>query len=268
MSRKNWRKKKKPPAQSPAPMRWEFDPGIPTHDFFEDGPLDEMRNLQEAVENFVWWVEEERFLTWEAVVCEEQGLPMTAGQQKAIGSLLSFNDEEDDEVLYIDESPRPSEPWYVILNKIVPHLLIEPYRTFDIHSEVKCDGWTEIMTALDEHGKGLSLPPGVGSYKEVVPPDLRHRLWLQSCFDAVSGLGQDEELTLHDPEQHYRIAEFVENLRNHRDSVAYFGLTLESLLTRVILPDRDKPIFLTMMQEQLGLKSSQEPLAERLKPGE
>ena len=262
------RKKKKQPAPKPAPMRWEFDPDVPTHDFFETGPLEDSWNLQQAVGDFVWWVEEGQFLAWEAVVCEEQGLPLTAGQRKAIGSLLSFNDGEDDEVLYIDEVPRPSEPWYVILNKIVPHLLIEPYRTFDIHEEVKCDGWEEIVTALDEHGDGLSLPAGVSSYQEVVPADLRHKLWLQSCFDAVSGLGQDEELTLHDPEQHYRIAEFVENLRNHRDSVAYFGLTLESLLKRVVLPDRDEPIFLTMMQDQLGLKSGHEPLAERLQPGE
>ena len=34
-----------------------------------------------------------------------------------------------DQILYIDEIPRPSEPWYVILNKIVPHLLIEPFQT-------------------------------------------------------------------------------------------------------------------------------------------
>lgn len=261
-------RKKKQPTQNPAPIRWEFDPNIPTRDFLGGGPLDDIWNLQQAVEHFVWWVEENQFLVWEAVVCEEQGIPLTAGQEKAIRGLLSFNDGEDDEVLYIDEVPRPSEPWHVILAKIVPHLLIEPYRTFDVHEEVKCDGWEEIMTALDEHGDGLSLPLDVSSYQEVVPADLRHKLWLQSCFDAVSGLGQEEELTLRDPEQHYRIAEFVENLRNHRDSVAHFGLTLGSLLTWVILPDRDKPIFIAMMQNALRLNSDQEPLAERLKPGE
>jgi len=44
-------KKKKPAAQKPAPMRWEFDPDIPTHDFLEEGPLDDQWNLQQAVEN-------------------------------------------------------------------------------------------------------------------------------------------------------------------------------------------------------------------------
>jgi len=44
----------------------------------------------------------------------------------------------------------------------------------------------------------------------------------------------------------------------------HFGLTLESLLTRVVLPERDRPIFVTMMQERLGLKSNQELFSERL----
>ena len=258
------RKKKKSAAQKPAPMRWEFDPDIPTHDFLEEGPLDDAWNLAEAVENFVYWVEEGQFLSWEAVVCEEQGLPLTAGQKKALRSLLSFNDEEDDEILYIDEIPRPSEPWYVILNKIVPHLLIEPFKTFDVHEEAQCDGWEQIMTALAEHGQGLSLPPGVMSYREVVPADLRHKLWLQYCFDDLSGLGQDEEMTLEDPEQHYRIEKFIARLRECKESVAYFGLTLESLLTRVMLPERDRLLFVKMMQDKLGLSSAQEQIADRL----
>ena len=220
--------------------------------------------MQQAVENVVSWVEDGQFLSWEAVVCEEQGLPLTAGQKKALRGLLSFNDEEDDQILYIDEMPRPGEPWYVILNKIVPHLLVEPFRTFDVHEEVQCDGWERIMTALNEHGQGLSLPPGVASYREVVPADLRHKLWLQDCFNDLSGLGQDEDMTLADPEEHYRIEEFIDHLRECKESVAHFGLTVESLLTRVILPDKDRPIFIKMMQEKIGLGSPQERIADRL----
>ena len=258
------RKKKKPAAQKPAQMRWEFGPDIPTHDFLEEGPLDDPWNLQQAVENFVSWVDEDQFLAWEAVVCEEQGLPLTAPQKKALRSLLSFNDETDDEILYIDEIPRPSEPWYVILSKIVPHLLVEPFTTFDVHEEAQCDGWGQIMTALAEHGQGLSLPPGVASYREVVPADLRHKLWLQYCFDMLSGLGQEEELTLANTEQLDRIDWFIERLRECRESVVHFGLTLESLLTRVVLPDRDKAIFVNMMQDKLGLTSAQEQIAHHL----
>jgi hypothetical protein len=257
-------KKKKQPSPKPAPIRWEFGPDIPTHDFLEEGPLHDPWNLQQAVENFVSWVEEGQFLTWEAVVCQEQGLPLTAAQQKALAGLLNFNDEGDDEILYIDEIPRPSEPWYVILNKIVPYLLIEPFRTFDVQEEVKSDGWQRITTALAEHGQGLSLPPGAASYREVVPADLRHKLWLQYCFNDLAGLGQEEGMTLEDPEEHYRIDWFIDHLRERKESVAHFGLTLESLLTRVILPERERPLFLQMMQEKLGLSSAQVEITDRL----
>jgi hypothetical protein len=238
-------RKRKKPKTCPA-STLGIDPDIPT---LEEGSLDDTWNLQQAVENFVSWVEEGQFLTWEAVVCDEQGLPLTAGQKKALRSLLSFNDEEDDQILYIDEIPRPSEPWYVILNKIVPHLLVEPFRTFDVHEEVQCDGWERIMTALNEHGQGLSLPPGVASYREVVPADLRHKLWLQYCYDMLSGLGQEDELTLANEDHEDRIVWLIDRLRKCKECVVHFGLTLESLLTRVILPDKDQPIFIKMMQE-------------------
>lgn len=196
------------------------------------------------------------------MVCEEQGLPITAKQKKALGGLLDFNDEEDDDgILYIDEMPRPSEPWYVILRKIAPHLLIEPYRTFDCHEEVKCDGWNQIVTALREHGQGLSLPPGAKSPEEAVPTDLRHKLCLQRCFNDLSGLGQEEELTLENSEQLERVDGFIENLRECKDSVAYFGLTLESLMSKLILPERDQPIFVKLMQDKLGLASAKEQIA-------
>ncbi len=245
-------------------MRWEFDPDIPTHDFLEEAPLDDPWTLQEAVENFISWVEEDVFLTWEAVVCEEQGLALTAIQKKALSGFLTFNGEGDDRILYIDEIARPSEPWYVILNKIVPHLLIEPFRTFDVQEEVKSDGWYRIMTALEKQGQGLSLPPDVTSYKEVVPADLRHKLWMQYCFNDLAGLGQDADMTLEDPEEFYRIDWFIDHLRECKESVAHFGLTLESLLTTVILPERDQSIFIKMMQDKLRLNSNQERIANHL----
>jgi hypothetical protein len=180
-----------------------------------------------------------------------------------LGSLLNFNDEEDDQILYINEIPRPSEPWHVILNKIVPHLLVEPFRTFDAHQEVKSDGWHQIMTALDKHGEGLSLPPGVASYREVVPADLRHKLWLQYCFEMLGGLGQDDDLFLQE-EDPWRVDELIDRLRSCKESVAHFGLTLDSLLTRVILPERDRPVFVKLMKEKLGLNTGQEQIASRL----
>lgn len=251
-------------AKQPAQMRWEFAPDIPTNDFFHGRNLDELWDLQEVVDDFVSMMDGETFLTWEAVACEEQGIPLTLKQKKALSGLLNFNDKKHDGILYIDEMPRPSQPWHVILNKIVPHLLIEPYRTFDFQEEVQCDGWNVIETALREHGQGLSLPPGVQSPQEVVPAEILHKLRLQWCFNDLSGLGQDKELTLEDPEQHVRIEWFVDHLREYKDSVAFFGLTLDSLLTRMILPEKDRPIFVRLMQKKLGLGSTQAQIATHL----
>jgi hypothetical protein len=256
--------KKKRPDQTPPAMRWEFDAGIPTDDFLEGCNLDQTWGLQEAVESFVFWMEDDRFLTWEAVVCMEQGVPLTAKQGKALDSLINFNEEAvEDQIFYINEIPRPSDPWHVILNKIVPHLLIEPFRTFDVHNDVQADGWHRITEALDEHGEGLSLPPGASSYREVVPADLRHKLWLQYCFDMLGGLGQEDDLILTE-EDPWRVDEFIERLQECKESVAHFSLTLVSLLTRVVLPERDRPIFVKLMQEKLGLASAQEPIVDRL----
>ncbi len=152
------RKKRKRPARERAPMRWEFDADTPTDDFFGGRPLTDMWNLQEAVENFISMLEQEDFLTWEAVVCEERGLPLTIEQAERLNKLISFSDTADERILYINEIARPSEPWYAILNQLAPDLLVEPYMTDDVAQEVKLDGWSRIMTALREHGRGLSLP--------------------------------------------------------------------------------------------------------------
>lgn len=143
-------------------------------------------------------------------------------------------------------------------------MLIESFRTFDCHEEVKCDGWNQIVTALQEQGQGLSLPPGVKSPEEVVSAEMRHKLWLQWCFNDLSGLGQEDELMLEDPEEHYRIEWFINHLRECKDSVGFIGLTVDSLLTRVVLPDNDKPISVKLMEEKLGLGSPQERIADRL----
>lgn len=258
------RKKKQPLPERPLPLTWEFGPDIPTYDYIEDHHLDDMWGLQEAVSNFIYKMEDGQFLAWEAVIAHEQGLPLTERQQTALGELLNFGDPEDDRVLYINEIPRTSEPWYTILNKIVPRLLVEPFRTSDVPCEVQCEGWRDLMQCLAKHAGGLSLPPGISSAGEVVPAEVRHKLWLQDCFDALSGLGQDEELTLEREEQQDRVDILIDCLQDHKDTVQFSDLTLSSLLERVILPERDKPIFVKMMQEKLGLKSTEDRIADFL----
>jgi hypothetical protein len=242
-------------------MCWTFGPDIPTEDFFEGRSLDNMHNLYEAVDSFIFWMEQDRFLLWEAVVCREQDIPLSRRQKNVLRELLDFSDEDDEPIHYIDEVPRFRQPWHVILNAIVPRLLIEPYRTSDIHDDLVCDGWKRIVTVLREHGEGLSLPPGAQSAETVVPAELRHKLWLQSCFDALSGLGQRDSLPLEDPEQQHRIEWFIDSLRESKDSVAFLRLTLESLGAMVLLPAKDQPLFMALMKERLGLHSNREPIA-------
>ena len=138
------KKRKQPTPELSGPIRWEFDPNIPTHDFFETFDVEDNFAVDEAVENFVFEMENGQFLAWEAVVCHEQGLPLSRQQKVALRDLIDS---------------------------------------------------------------------------------------LQPC----------------------------------KDTVAYFDLTLDSLLTREILPDRDKPIFVQMMQAKLGLKSTTDRIAGYLR---
>jgi hypothetical protein len=258
------RRKKQSRSIRPSLNYGNFDPDIPVNDFFEHLNLDNPADLEEALDNFIFELENGYFLIWEAVVCEEQGLKLSRKQENLLGDLLDFSDDDDDQILYIDEIPRPKEAWYEIARKIVPRLLVEPFKTDAVMYSVMHEGWAKLVEALEEYAQNLSLPEDVESTLDIFSPDLQHRLWLQTCFDELSGLGQDEDLTLEDEEEYYRIEEFISLLRDHKDTVQYFDLTLETLLTRVIMPPRDEKLFVTMIMEQLGLPTTQAPIAEYL----
>jgi hypothetical protein len=266
------KKKKQRPTKPMRPTKpacleglWHFDPDVPTYDLFENLNPVEHEDLGEVLHQVVFWIEKGYFLRWEAIVCDELGLPLTARQEEALGELLSFSDDpDDDRILYIDEIPRPDVLWYEIVRKFASNLLKEPYKTAGSHFDVTYEGWKDLVAALEKHGDGLSLPRGVDRPIEVVPAGLRHKLWLQMCFDQLSGLGQEDELTLRNEEQQDRIKWFVRDLRGHKESVEFLDLTLESLLKVLILPPQDGPIFIEMMKKELGLNSTQDKIAERL----
>jgi hypothetical protein len=194
MSKKKKRRPERPAKPACLEGKWHFDPDVPTYDLFEHRSPDDPADRDEIIEEVIESLERGEFLVWEAVVSDELGLPLTARQEEVLGDLLNFGDETVEErILYIDEIPRPSEPWYEIVRKIARHLLVDQFKTYEIPYVGVLDNWGNLVAALEEHGGGLSLPEGVEHSVDVVPTDLRHKLWLQTCFDQLSGLGQEDE---------------------------------------------------------------------------
>lgn len=258
-------KRKRDRSKLARPSLADVDPNVPVHDFFASIQLETPGGLDDAVETLIVDIESGYFLQWEAVVRQEQGWPLSPKQQQVLDALLDFSDDEDEErILYIDEIPRPKEPWYDIARKIVPALLREPVQTDAVTYQAIYEGWPSLVEVLETHGPDLSLPEDATSPLDIFPVDLQHRLWLQTCFDALVGLGQSEDLTLANAEQQDRVAWFTRLLRDHKETVEYFHLTLETLLTRIVMPPQDEAIFIRMMMDQLGLTSPQEPLAPML----
>jgi len=259
------RRRRKPNKVKPTTqLQWHFDPGVPVNDFFKYIDLDGSGDIDQAVFSLIENIESGTYLQWEAVISQEQGLPLTKMQNKALDSLLYFGDGDEGRILYINEIPRPKEPWYEIARKIVPHILQEPFRTDAGMYQAMYEGWPMLVEVLEEHGRELSLPPEVNNPLDIFPTVLRHRLWLQVCFDALSGLGQDERLTLANANQQDRVAWFIQCLKEHKDTVQYLDLSLDTLLTRVIMPPEDEEIFVHLMTEQLDLPSPQVRLVEFL----
>ena len=248
------------------PPEFYSDPEAPTNDFFEHRNLNKHGDLEGLLQDFIFEMESGYFLQWEAVIRKEHDLALSKAHKEALSELISFNDDEEDNerILYIDELPRPSLPWYEIVRKIASHLVVEKFKTYESHFAVTTDGWPELVDCLEEHGNDLSLPEGAKSPLEVIPEEIRLRLWLQYCFEILSGLGQQGVRRLEEPDEQYRIEEFIKRLREHKDSVQFLALTLEKLLAVLILPPNDAKIFVDLMLKKLGMNSAKDRLAEFL----
>jgi len=254
------KKKRKKKIQKPSPIPMHFEPYVPTNDFFEHLDLADPGDLDEALDNLIHNLKSDYFLLWEAVICEENGLPLTPKQRKALGELVDFSDEgDDDRILYINEIPRPREPWYEIARKIIAHLANEESfnPTFGA-SAALFEGWPRLIEALETYAIHLSLPEGAESPLDIIAPEILHRLNLQLCLDYLIGFAYDDE------DQEDRIAWFIDKLKDHPDMVRYFDLTLEGLLEKVSMPAKDEKIVMAMMKQQLRLPSAKAPLIDFL----
>ena len=101
--------------------------GVPTRDRLEGLDLEKVFDLETAVEGFIHDLQFHKYLAWEVVIREEQGLPLDRAQQEQRDQLFAFPAEDDDDpedladerILTIDELERPAEPWYETFRKIV-----------------------------------------------------------------------------------------------------------------------------------------------------
>lgn len=235
---------------------------VPTDEYAIEGrDLSDTGGVEESLDNFLYHLEGMSFLSWEAVIREEQDLPLSEVHEKVLGELINFGDDED--ILYIDDWARPNEPWYETLNRIVRHLLVERFDTARSHFEVTTGGWPNLIKALAEHGQLLSLPEGVSDPLDVVSSDLQHRLWLQSCFEAVDGIGS-EWGSFEREEDRDRVDAFIVLLRVCKENVKALELTLEKLLKVLIMPPRERELFVELFSEALGLRSDTDPIADHL----
>ncbi len=242
-------------------------PDVPMYDFFEDHQAGASAcDACECIDSLILSIEDGYFATWEAVVRDEQGLPLTSRQEEMLDELISFSENDDNSpTLYIDGLPRPKEPWYETLCKLLPELILDPFKTYEIYNEMYHEGWPGIVDSLETHGRDLPLPEGIDDPFAVIPPETLHRLWLQYCFDELSGLGQEAELTLENEDQKScRINGFIERLRECKDSVEKLELTLEKLFQLVKLPPVDEKILRASMIEKLGMDSDYQKLHEVL----
>ena len=251
----------------PHPIPFDYDNDVPTYDFLQCSTRGRVLDIEGALNDFIYNLTSEYYLRWEAVVCEEQGYPKTKKQRKMLQDLIMFEEEEreDDRILYINEIARPSEPWYEVARKIVSQLV--ETVTFDTRrggNQAIYEGWPNLIEALEKYAIHLSLPEGIESSLEILSTESFHRLNLQLCFDCLSGLGQTDELTLENKDQQYRIKWFIECLTKHKELVRHFNLTLEALLSEINLPEKDKPIFIELMQEYLKLPSERSYLIDYL----
>lgn len=236
---------------------------IPTYNFFENKNLNNHGDLEEIIEDIISDLEEGYFLTWDAVTRMEQGLQLNKKHKEALSGLVNFNEKDTPQILYIDDLPRPSEPWYEIVKKVVPQLLVEKVVTYEPHYGVIVEGWPDIAYELEEQGKYLTLPEGIENPIDIIPAETQHKLWIQSCLGDFSGIGQEEELTLKNKEMDY-IDDFIDSLEECKDSVEFLDLSIQSILKILVLPPDEEKIFIQKMIMKLGLSSTRDSIAEHL----
>jgi len=234
---------------------------IPRKDFYEYLDLTQDNDLDEALERLIIGIETHYFMAWALVERHEAGQALSVTEQELLHEWQQEHAVRDDRILYINGQARPSLPWHEIAQNLAPRLLLEPFRTA---ASPECwavhEGWQTLLEVLQQYQDELPLPLGVDEPLEIFSEDLRHRLNLQACFSELGGLGFEDNPGLDDESEQERIDWFIRLLRNHRDTVRYFDLTLNTLLTRLVLPAQDQALFIQLFSAALALTDPDAPL--------
>jgi hypothetical protein len=65
---------------------------IPVHDLFEEYDINTDLGLDECLYDLIHYIENGYYSQWEAVIRNEQGLPLTKLQKEALDELINFTD--------------------------------------------------------------------------------------------------------------------------------------------------------------------------------
>jgi len=238
----------------------------PTYDFFEGKDTTSNFELEEILDDFIYSLESGYFSTWEAVVRKEKNKKLNKFQRKQLAQLINFGEEEIEEILYIDEIPRPNKKWYEIALEIANKLFRGRIKAYEIHSSLGMEGWSNLKDSIEEYGEDLSKPKGIKNILDIIPEELQHKLEIQEAIDCLVGLGQEKELGLDNPDQNFRIKELIIDLKEKIVSVEYLKLSIEKIVTEFIeLREEDRIKFEEKMIESLGLENINEDISAKLR---
>jgi len=228
---------------------------VPAVDYFDGLSLNDPDDLNEGLSCLISDLQRGHFLCWDAVVRQEQGLPLTPQQQEALSGLIDFGEEENDRILYIDDMPRPDKPWYEIVRQMAGHLAEGTSRQ-QAPAEV-IENWPKLVVCLESNCEGMTLPPGVDSPLAVIPRKNRLDLWLRYCFGTLSGIEEgSDEYTLASQSQHWRIDVLIDRLKECRKRLRPLNLTPQRLALQTGLPPREQKVLAALLAERLGMGSA------------
>lgn len=237
----------------------------PTYDFFENSPQSDV-DLEEIIDNFIFSLEMGYFAMWEAIVCQEENKELTASQKKCLKQLIGFGGQINEPILYIDEQARPNKKWYEIANEIAEKMIKGRIVTYDDDDWLMFGTWLKFKYAIKKYGKKLSKPKGVNKPIKVIPKNIRHHLEIHDALNELTCLGMDEEDSLNNPKEQYRIDDIIGNLYENISSVKYFKLSLEIIANKFVeLKEEDRILFEEAMIKKLDLEDRKADMTEKLK---